>query len=95
MENHKKSESIEVNAVSPEFMDVETMKKCINTYLDKSDDMVLTLYEILFLQHMGHKVEIRVLDSDFVKERRMKRKLNTYKKRKKMMEDKLKGLAHE
>lgn len=70
----KECESIEINAVSPEFMDVKVMKKCIMDYLDKSDDMVRTLYEVLFLEGFGYKIEIRVSESDFMKQQRKERK---------------------
>ena len=83
MEN-KEGESIKINAISPEAMDIESLKKSINTYLDKSDHMVRTLYDVLFLESTGHKVEIRVRESDFIKERRKKRKLDLNLKRKEM-----------
>jgi len=73
--------NIEINSVSPEFMDIEAMKKSINRYLDKSDSMVRTLYEVLFLESSGHEVSIRVAESDFQKEARVKRRLLSREKR--------------
>lgn len=67
--------SLEIKAKSSEFMDIKEMKRCINQYLDLSDNMVRTIYEVLFLEHTGHKVEIRVHDSDSIKEDRQRRKL--------------------
>lgn len=69
-----KEDSIKINAASSEFMSIKTMKDCIKVYLDKSDSIVRTLYEVLFLEYTGHEVEIRVKESDFIKERRKRRK---------------------
>ncbi|MEQ9716116.1 MAG: hypothetical protein ABGF52_11365 [Candidatus Asgardarchaeum sp.] len=81
MEDDIVGKPIIINGISPEFMSIEGMKKCINMYLDKSDSVVRTLYEVLFLKGAGHEVEIRVGESDFTKEVRRKRKLNLEKKR--------------
>jgi len=80
MGNHKEDEPIRINAISTEFMDIESMdiesmKKSIIRSLNKNDSIVRTLYEVLFLERNGNEVEIRVGESDFIKECRMKRKL--------------------
>ena len=59
-------------AVSIDSMSIKSMKEGILRHLDKSDSMVRTLYEVLFLEKTGHKVEIFVGDSDLEKKLRKK-----------------------
>ena len=75
------------NKVRSTPMSIESMKKSIISHLDKSDAIVQTLYEVLLLESYGHKVEIRVRESDFIKECRRKDKLGRVEKREKLAKD--------
>jgi hypothetical protein len=82
------------NKVSPmaASMSVDTMKKCIIKYLDDSDSMARTIYEILFFKKNGCDVEIRVGDSDFMKEIRSKEKSKFNEKVKKNRANRIKSM---